>query len=152
MIFCWSKLFRIWNRCQWNMFLWVLQPVCQIATSIIRTKAESESESEIVYLIDIHRIHLQIRLNNAITHTCKSAVIYGESTALPKIEGRQPESSAVTGGTPSCHNNNWGRHPRRQKPPDRRPSPSAVVDKQHRLDHLNCVIDYHILLHAMYSQ
>ena len=29
----------------------------------------SESESEIVYSIDIHRIHLQIKLHNTITHT-----------------------------------------------------------------------------------
>ena len=31
--------------------------------------SESESESEIVYSIDIHRIHLQIKLHNTITHT-----------------------------------------------------------------------------------
>ena len=73
---------------------------------------KSESESEIVYSINIHRIHLQIKLHNAIKHTCKSVVIHGESTTSPKIEGRQPESSAVTGGTPSCHNNNSGRHMR----------------------------------------
>ena len=30
---------------------------------------ESESESEIVYSIDMHRIHLQIKLHNTITHT-----------------------------------------------------------------------------------
>ena len=92
---------------------------------------ESESESEIIYSIDIHRIHLQIKLHNTITHThtCKSVVIYGESTTSPKIEGRQPDSSAITGGTPSCHNNNYGRHLWQQKPPDRRPSPSAVGGK-----------------------
>ena len=91
--------------------------------------SESESESEIVYSIDIQRIYLQIKLHNTITHTCKSVMIYGKSTTSPKIEGRQPDSSAVTGGTPSCHNNNSGRHLRQQKPPDRWPSPSAVVGK-----------------------
>ena len=30
---------------------------------------ESESESEIVYSIDMHRIHLQIKLHNIITQT-----------------------------------------------------------------------------------
>ena len=69
---------------------------------------ESESESEIVYSIDIHRIHLQIKLHNTITHTCKSVVIYGESTMSPKIEGRQPDSSVVTGDTPSCHKTTKG--------------------------------------------
>ena len=70
----------------------------------------SKSESEIVYSIDMHRIHLQIKLHNTITHTntCKSVVIYGESTMSPKIEGRQPDSSVVTGGTPSCHKTSKG--------------------------------------------
>ena len=67
-----------------------------------------ESESEIVYSIDMHRIHLQIKLPNTITHTCKSVVLNGESIMSPKIEGRQLNSSFVTGGTPSCHKTTKG--------------------------------------------
>ena len=40
--------------------------ICHHASSL---SSESESESVIVYSIDIHRIHLQIKLHNTITHT-----------------------------------------------------------------------------------
>ena len=88
-----------------------VEPRCMLCNAILwyyntlGSESESESESQIVYSIDMHRIHLQIKLHNTITHThtCKSVVIYGESTMSPKIEGRQPDSSVVTDGNPSCH-------------------------------------------------
>ena len=55
---------------------------------VVRACAIMCSDLITVYSIDIHRIHLQIKLHNTITHTCKSVVIYGESTTSPKIEGR----------------------------------------------------------------
>ena len=55
-----------------------------------------------LYIEYICQYHCTIQSHTQ-THTYKSVMIYGESTPSPKIEGRQPDSSDVTGGTPSCH-------------------------------------------------
>ena len=52
------------------------------------------------------------------THTHIYIVIYREPIPSPKIEGRQPDSPAATGGTMSCHNDNRGfRHDATLPPP-----------------------------------
>ena len=63
---------------------------------------------------------------NIMTHTHIYIVIYREPIPSPKIEGRQPDSPAATGGNKSCHNDN----PTATKPPDRR---STVINDYGRI-------------------
>ena len=54
-------------------------------------------------------------------------VIYREPIPSPKIESRQPDSLAATGGTMNCHNDNPGCH---QRQPSRQiddPPSSEIV-------------------------
>ena len=77
------------------------------------------------------------------THTHIYIVIYREPILSPKIEGRQPDSPAVTGGTMGCHNDNPGCH---QRQPSRQidDPPSSMVTDEYDTYHLNFVIWCHV--------
>ena len=66
---------------------------------MIRSESESESESEIVYSIDIHRIHLQIKLHNTITHTHVNRSWYMES---PQCHRRSKVANPIAPSSPAA--------------------------------------------------
>ena len=71
-------------------------------------------------------------------------MIYRVHIPSPKIEGRQPDSPTVTGGTLSCHNDIPGCH---QQQPSRQiydPPPSMVMDEYDHIDHITFVIYCHV--------
>ena len=62
-------------------------------------EVESESESEIVYSIDKHRIHLQIKLHNTITHTHVNRSWYMES---PQCHRRSKVANPTAPSSPAA--------------------------------------------------
>ena len=56
--------------------------------------------------------NIVIQDNHKHTHTHKSVVIYRESTLSLKTESRQPDTSAVTDGTFTCHTDSSALHQR----------------------------------------
>ena len=113
---------------------------------------ESESESEIVYSIDIHRIHLQIKLYNTITHTHINRWWYMES---PQCHRRSKVANPIAPPSPAAPPAVIKQL--RAPPATTKAARSATVPLSGHgqvvsFTSLKLCNRYHILLHAMYSR
>ena len=109
-------------------------------------------KSEIVYSIDIHRIHLQIKLHNTITHTHVNRWWYMES---PQCHRRSKVANPIAPPSPAAPPAVIKQL--RAPPATTKAARSATVPLSGHgqvvsFTSLKLCNRYHILLHAMYSR